>query len=232
MPSPRTRPSPTAIATTLPALGVVVLALAWSATLPVLAQVLVAVLLVACVLSAVHHAEVVAHRVGEPLGSLILAVAVTVIEVGLIITLMLSATKGAESLARDTAFAALMITIHGIAGLVLLLGSLRGHIARFKPQWRRSRPCGGAEHRHVDPGAAEVLHQRARAGLCSLAAGFRSCRVRGALPDVRLHPERAPPRLLPTPRTDQRRQRTGNPMLDTVEVLSHRSFASLLKDAK
>lgn len=117
----------------LPVLGVLVLALSWTARLSVVAQVLIAILLIACVLSAVHHAEVVAHRVGEPYGSLILAVAVTVIEVGLIITLMLSGTKGAESLARDTAFAALMITINGIAGLVLLLGALRGHVARFKP---------------------------------------------------------------------------------------------------
>lgn len=107
--------------------------LTWTASLPVVAQVLIAVLLIACVLSAVHHAEVVAHRVGEPFGSLILAVAVTIIEVGLIITLVLSGTKGAQSLARDTAFAALMITINGIAGLVLLLGALRGHLARFNP---------------------------------------------------------------------------------------------------
>ncbi|AZI56821.1 ionic transporter y4hA [Nakamurella antarctica] len=132
MSSPRTRPSPLAVSTAvLPVLGVLVLALAWTAELGVADQVLIAVLLVACVLSAVHHAEVVAHRVGEPYGSLILAVAVTIIEVGLIITLMLSGTAGAESLARDTAFAALMITINGIAGLVLLLGALRGHIARF-----------------------------------------------------------------------------------------------------
>lgn len=109
------------------------MALTWTAKPPVVAQVLIGVLLVAGILSAVHHAEIVAHRVGEPLGSLILAVAVTVIEVGLIIMLMLSGTKGAESLARDTAFAALMITINGIAGLVLLLGAVRGHLAHFNP---------------------------------------------------------------------------------------------------
>ncbi len=83
----------------------------------------VAVLLAGAVLAAVHHAEVVAHRVGEPFGSLVLAVAVTVIEVSLIVTLMLSGGDEASTLARDTVFAAVMITVNGILGLSLLLGS-------------------------------------------------------------------------------------------------------------
>jgi Ca2+:H+ antiporter len=82
-------------------------------------------LLIGAVLAAVHHAEVVAHRVGEPFGSLVLAAAVTVIEVALIVELMASSGSGAATLARDTAFAALMITTNGIAGLSLLLGSRR-----------------------------------------------------------------------------------------------------------
>ena len=69
------------------------------------------VFLVAAVLAAVHHAEVVAHRVGEPFGSLVLAVAVTVIEVALIVTLMVSGGKDTSTLARDTVFAAVMITL-------------------------------------------------------------------------------------------------------------------------
>ena len=83
------------------------------------------------VLAAVHHAEVVAHRVGEPFGSLVLAVAVTVIEVALIITMM--SAKGAKGagLARDTVFAAVMITCNGIAGLCLFLGALKRGLARF-----------------------------------------------------------------------------------------------------
>ena len=60
---------------------------------------LVAVVLVGAVLAAVHHAEVVAHRVGEPFGSLILAVAVTVIEVALIVTLMVSGGEDTSTLA-------------------------------------------------------------------------------------------------------------------------------------
>ncbi|MDP2773428.1 MAG: ionic transporter y4hA, partial [Nocardioides sp.] len=73
--------------------------------------------LVSAVLAAVHHAEVVAHKVGEPYGSLILAVAVTVIEVGLIVMLMTSGGEGTSTYARDTVFAALMITLNGIIGL-------------------------------------------------------------------------------------------------------------------
>ncbi|BDZ48328.1 hypothetical protein GCM10025867_05690 [Frondihabitans sucicola] len=87
--------------------------------------ILVGAILIGAVLAAVHHAEVVAHRVGEPLGSIVLAVAVTIIEVGLIITLMLAGGHNVETLARDTAFAAVMITCNGIVGLSLLLGSVR-----------------------------------------------------------------------------------------------------------
>ncbi|MGA1813353.1 MULTISPECIES: calcium:proton antiporter [unclassified Frondihabitans] len=93
--------------------------------------ILVGAILIGAVLSAVHHAEVVAHRVGEPLGSIVLAVAVTVIEVGLIITLMLAGGSGTETLARDTAFAAVMITCNGIVGLSLFLGSLKHGLPRF-----------------------------------------------------------------------------------------------------
>lgn len=88
--------------------------------------VLVAVLLAAAVFAAVHHAEVVAHRVGEPFGSLVLAVAVTVIEVALIVTLMVTAGEENATLARDTAFAAVMITCNGVLGLSLLVAALRG----------------------------------------------------------------------------------------------------------
>jgi Ca2+:H+ antiporter len=93
-----------------------------------------AVLLAAAVLAAVHHAEVVAHRVGEPFGSLILAVAVTVIEVALIVTIMLSAADESSSLARDTVFAAVMVTLNGIVGICLLVVTLRGRVATFNAE--------------------------------------------------------------------------------------------------
>lgn len=118
----------------VPLLALVVLALAWGRDLAPVWVVLVAVILAGAVLAAVHHAEVVAHRVGEPYGSLVLAVAVTVIEVALIVTLMISGGSETESLARDTVFAAVMITTNGIAGLSFLLGSLRYGVTHFNPE--------------------------------------------------------------------------------------------------
>ena len=91
-------------------------------------------LLAAAVLAAVHHAEVVAHRVGEPFGSLVLAVSVTVIEVSLIVTLMLAGGEEASTLARDTVFAAVMITVNGIMGLSLLLGARRFTFVHFNAE--------------------------------------------------------------------------------------------------
>jgi Ca2+:H+ antiporter len=82
------------------------------------------VVLVATVFAAVWHAEVVAHRVGEPFGTLVLALAVTVIEVALIVSVMLAGKAGSETLARDTAFATVMIILNGIVGLGLLLGGV------------------------------------------------------------------------------------------------------------
>jgi len=89
------------------------------------------VILIGSVLAAVHHAEVVAHRVGEPFGTLVLAIAVTVIEVSLIVSLMLSDAGDASSLARDTVFAAIMIILNFIVGLCLLAGGIRHGEQRF-----------------------------------------------------------------------------------------------------
>jgi len=85
---------------------------------------LVALGLGGSVFAAVHHAEVVAHRVGEPLGTLVLALAVTLIEVALIVSLMTAGGEEAAGLARDTVFAAVMIILNGIIGLCLLVGGL------------------------------------------------------------------------------------------------------------
>ncbi|AXF16697.1 ionic transporter y4hA [Paraburkholderia caledonica] len=87
--------------------------------------VLVGIALCAAVFTAVHHAEVVAHRVGEPFGTLVLAVAVTVIEVALIVSVMLTSGPEKAGLARDTVFAAVMIVCNGIVGLCLLVGGIR-----------------------------------------------------------------------------------------------------------
>jgi Ca2+:H+ antiporter len=115
----------------LPVLAAVLLAFTWGRDMPAWVVAVIAAFLFGAVMAAVHHAEVVAHRVGEPFGSLVLAVAVTVIEVALIITMM--SAKGAKGagLARDTVFAAVMITCNGIAGLCLLLGALKRGLALF-----------------------------------------------------------------------------------------------------
>lgn len=81
--------------------------------------------LIATVFAAVHQAEVVAHRVGEPLGTLVLAIAVTVIEVALILSIMVGAPEAEAALPRDTVFAAVMIVCNGIVGLCLLVGGAR-----------------------------------------------------------------------------------------------------------
>src|SRR5690348_837166 len=91
-----------------------------------------ALALVATVFAAVYHAEVVAHRVGEPFGTLVLAVAVTVIEVALIVSVMLEGGADKAALARDTVFAAVMIVCNGIVGLCLLAGGARHHVQGFQ----------------------------------------------------------------------------------------------------
>ena len=117
-----------------PVVALVALVATWGRDIGVVVVVVVAVLLAGAVLAAVHHAEVVAHRVGEPFGSLVLAVSVTVIEVSLIVALMLSGGDKAATLARDTVFAAVMITVGGIVGLSLLLGARRDTFARFNAE--------------------------------------------------------------------------------------------------
>jgi Ca2+:H+ antiporter len=122
----------------------------WSIALPLAALALLAaamalpvggVLALACglglvgaVLAAVHHAEVVAHRVGEPFGTLVLAVAVTIIEVALIVSMMLSGGPEKAALARDTVFSALMIIVNGVVGLCLVVGSLRHREQSFRTE--------------------------------------------------------------------------------------------------
>jgi Ca2+:H+ antiporter len=122
------------LTTVLPVLGFLAVIATWGSHPHGAVLAAIAVVLVGSVLSAVHHAEIVAHQVGEPFGSLLLAVAVTVIEVGLIVTLMVSGGDGTETLARDTVFSAVMICVNGIAGLALLVSALRHRLAVFNPE--------------------------------------------------------------------------------------------------
>src|SRR5215813_3788270 len=91
-----------------------------------------ALALIVAVIAAVHHAEVVAHRVGEPFGTLVLALAVTIIEVALIMSMMLAGGPDKAMLPRDTIFSAIMIICNGVVGLCLLLGSLRHREQSFR----------------------------------------------------------------------------------------------------
>ena len=115
----------------VPVLALVLLVATWSNHEHPAILTAIGAALVGSILAAVHHAEVVAHRVGEPFGSLILAVAVTVIEVGLILMLMSSGGDAASTYARDTVFAAVMITFNGIVGLSLLVGASKHHLVSF-----------------------------------------------------------------------------------------------------
>ena len=114
----------------------VLTAVTWGSKPGTIVLVIAGAFLAGAVLAAVHHAEVVAHRVGEPFGSLVLAVSVTVIEVALIVTLMVSGGSGSETatLARDTVFAAVMITTNGILGISVLLGALHKGTASFNAE--------------------------------------------------------------------------------------------------
>ncbi|MCJ2017173.1 MULTISPECIES: calcium:proton antiporter [unclassified Methylobacterium] len=110
----------------------------WLADLsqPLVAGALFAWLLAVIVWAAfgvVHEAEAIAHRLGEPLGTLVLTLAIVIIEVALISAVMLSA-KDAPTLGRDTMFAVLMIVLNGVVGLGLLVGGLRHHQQRYNLQ--------------------------------------------------------------------------------------------------
>lgn len=121
---------------------------AWPTVIPLLAAALLAgslalpmggalaavcaLALIGAVIAAVHHAEVVAHRVGEPFGTLVLAVAITVIEVALIVSMMLAGGPGTATLPRDTIYAAVMIICTGVVGICLLAGGLRHHAQTFR----------------------------------------------------------------------------------------------------
>jgi Ca2+:H+ antiporter len=91
-----------------------------------------ALALIGAVVAAVHHAEVIAHYTGEPFGTLVLAVAITVIEVSLIVAVMISGASAKPELPRDTVYSAIMIICNGVVGLCLVVGGLRHHEQEFR----------------------------------------------------------------------------------------------------
>jgi len=108
----------------IPVLSLALLLASFAAGVGTLLAVLCSVALAGAVIVAVHHAEVVAHRVGEPLGTLVLAVAVTAIETALILSMMVAGGDGSAVLPRDAIYAAVMIICTGVVGVCLLLGGL------------------------------------------------------------------------------------------------------------
>jgi len=118
----------------LPVVACALLAAIWGRPLGWMLVALAAAGLVVAVVLGVHHAEVVAHRVGEPFGTLVLALAITVIELGLIGSLMLSGAAGAGTLARDTLFATVMIACNGVVGSCLVVGTIRHRVLAFSAE--------------------------------------------------------------------------------------------------
>jgi Ca2+:H+ antiporter len=91
-----------------------------------------ALALLAAVVSSVHHAELIAQRLGEPFGTLVLALAITVIEVALVLAVMLAGGSGSAALPRDTIYAAVMIICNGVVGVCLLIGGIRHREQSFR----------------------------------------------------------------------------------------------------
>lgn len=110
------------------------LTLSWNQKLEPIVMFGLGLVLAVSVYVAVSHAEVIALKVGEPFGSLILAVAVTIIEVGMIVVLVIDNPQGTQNLARDTVFAAIMITLGAILGGSIVLKSLRLKFSTFNPE--------------------------------------------------------------------------------------------------
>lgn len=118
----------------VPLLAIGVLAVAAALPVSVALLVLLGVVLVCAVISAVHHAEVVAHRIGEPFGTLVLALAVTGIETALVLSMMVSGGQSSATVARDAILAAVMIGCNGVLGLCILVGGLRHREQNFRVQ--------------------------------------------------------------------------------------------------
>lgn len=128
----RAEPSMPLWAWLIPVSSIVVLASALLIGVGALIGVLCCTALIAAVVVAVHHAETVAHRVGEPLGTLVLALAVTAIETALILSMMIAGGEDMATLPRDAIFAAVMIICNGVVGICILFGALAHQEQTFR----------------------------------------------------------------------------------------------------
>jgi Ca2+:H+ antiporter len=116
----------------VPVLALALFLLALAVGVGTFLAVLCGAALIGSVLVAVHHAEVVAHRLGEPLGTLVLALAVTAIETALILSMMIAGGEEMAVLPRDAIYAAVMIICNGVVGLCVLLGGLAHREQTFR----------------------------------------------------------------------------------------------------
>jgi Ca2+:H+ antiporter len=116
----------------IPVLSLALLLAALAVGVGTLLAVLCGAALAGAVIAAVHHAEVVAHRVGEPLGTLVLALAVTAIETALILSMMIAGGADMAVLPRDAIYAAVMIICNGVVGICVLLGGLAHREQTFR----------------------------------------------------------------------------------------------------
>ncbi len=117
-----------------PALGVLIIIRKYAGVLAASSAVLLApavVLIGFTVFAAVHHADVLAIRVGEPFGSILLALAITVMGVAVILSVTAAGSDGADAVARDTVYAAVMIVLNGVVGLCLVVGGLKHYEQGF-----------------------------------------------------------------------------------------------------
>jgi len=94
--------------------------------------------LIGAVLASVHHAELIAHKIGEPFGTLVLALSITIIEVALIVSMMLAGNEGSEFIARDAIFATIMIIMNGVIGLCIFVGGLKHYEMSFRNEGTNS----------------------------------------------------------------------------------------------
>ena len=184
----------------LPIVACLLLAMVWDRPLDWLLLGVVVVALFVSVFAAVHHAEVIALRVGEPFGTLILALAVTVIEASLIVALMLSGGDAASALARDTVFATVMIICNGVVGLCLLLGAMRHRVLEFRVEGTNPCVLGAGHARHADSGPSQLHGHDAGAAILAFATRLRRRRVARPLRGVRLRADRPTPGILPAAR--------------------------------
>ncbi len=161
--------------------------------------------LIATVFAAVYHAEVVAHRIGEPFGTLVLAVAVTVIEVALIVSVMAAAPAEKVGLARDTVFAAVMIVCNGIVGLCLLAGGARHHEQGFQIHGASAALAVLAALTTLTLILPNATTSTPGPAFSTSPAALRWNGLAGALRLVCLRPDRATPRLFSCNRGRERR---------------------------